>query len=159
MFQFERMETEEVILGDKENEYVKEALKADNIKRYIITRQKFKKPIFMIVGVKWVTGAMVKRAFKNDGFADLNFPIDATGQGVPVSLGPEVSTFSGGGESVGFTGSSNFIFAFRVKRVRVTKGGDADVDEYDGLFSASVEMMEVTLKGLNCCRWRKMTLE
>jgi hypothetical protein len=129
VFQFEKMVTEEIFLGEDEDVYVKEAVKAKNVQRYL-KRSKFKKPVFMIVGIKWVTGAVVKRVAKRDEGGKLLVSVDATGQGVPVSLGPEISVSSGSGDSVSFKGSSDFVFALRVRKVRISQDGEVDTDEF-----------------------------
>ena len=143
---FEKMVTEELILDGSEESYVREAIKATNVKRYL-ERNRFKKPLYMIVGVKWVTGAAAKSATARDKSDKLSVSLDATGEGIPLSIGPEASISRASGNALSFEGSSDAVIAFRVRRVRIRKEGDIDMREYSdgallGVDSASVDEEE-----------------
>lgn len=82
------------------------------------------------MGIKWVTGAAVKRVAKRDGSGRLVVLVDATGQEVPVSLGPEIFVSSGSVNSVSFKGFSDFVFALRVRRVRISQDSEVNINEF-----------------------------
>lgn len=118
VFRFEKMYTEEFF---PDEEYIQTALQKSPLATKILTKQK--KPLFIIVGVKTVSGAVVKRAHSRQTTGSLDVAFDAAlvGSPVPVSIGPSVTSSSGAKESVSFEGSDDFVFAIRVQKLRVKK--------------------------------------
>lgn len=112
------MHTEEFFPGE---EYIKELLQSSPVATRMLTKQH--KNLFVIVGVKTVSGAAVKRTHSRNIGGSLDISIDAAvaGSPVPASVGPSVISLSGRNESVSFEGSDDFVFAFRVQKLRVKR--------------------------------------
>ncbi|KAG6356101.1 hypothetical protein INS49_015486 [Diaporthe citri] len=117
-FRFEKMRTEEFF---PDGEYINTLLKRSPVATRMLTKQH--KDLFVIVGVKTVSGAAVKRAHSGNAGGSLDISIDATvaGSPVPASIGPSVVSSSEDNESVSFEGSDDFVFAFRVQKLRVKR--------------------------------------
>jgi hypothetical protein len=118
VFRFEKMHTEEFF---PDSAYVEALLQKSPVATRMLTKQR--KALFVIVGVKTVSGAAVKRARSGSIGGSLDISVDAAvaGSPVPVSVGPSVETSSGSKESVSFEGSDDFVFAFRVHKLRVKR--------------------------------------
>lgn len=112
------MHTEEFF---PDEEYIKELLQRSPVATRMLTKQH--KNLFVIVGVKTVSGAAVKRTHSRNIGGSLDISIDAAvaGSPVPASVGPSVVSSSGSNESVSFEGSDDFVFAFRVQKLRVKR--------------------------------------
>lgn len=82
------------------------------------------KPLYIIVGVKTVHGAAVKRSCSRatGGVLDLSMDMAMTGAPVPASIGPSIETSTGKLESVSFEQSDDFVFAYRVQRLQMSRG-------------------------------------
>lgn len=117
-FRFEKMHTHEFFPSE---EYIKALLQRSPVAGRILTQQR--KNLFVIVGVKTVSGAAVKRARYGNIGGSLDLSIDAAVVGLPVpaSVGPSVVFSSGSNESVSFEGSDDFVFAFRVQKLRMKR--------------------------------------
>lgn len=117
-FRFEKMHTEE-FFPDEEN--IKALVQKSPVATRMLTKQH--KPLFVIVGLKTVSGATVKRAHSRNVGGSLDISIDTAvaGSPVPASVGPSVASSSGRNEAVSFEGSDDFVFAFRVQKLRVKR--------------------------------------
>ena len=84
----------------------------------------------MIVGIKRVTGARVKNTVEMQRGVELKVALDGTVlTGAPVSIGPKVKYKTSGKDEMSFTGSTDFVFAFRLRKVRVKKN-ELELDDY-----------------------------
>lgn len=117
-FRFEKMHTEEFF---PDEEYIKGLLQGSPVAIRILEKQR--KNLFVIVGVKTVSGAAVKRAHSGNIGGSFDISIDAAlaGSPVPASVGPSVVSSSGNNESVSFEGSDDFVFAFRVQKLQMKR--------------------------------------
>lgn len=85
---------------------------------------RYRKPIYIITGLKIVTGAEVKTQKSSVLGGTLALEVDGTvwsGGTVPISVGPGVEGKLGKETSMKWEGSSDFVFAFRVSKVFVQK--------------------------------------
>lgn len=117
-FRFETMHTEEFF---PDEEYIKALVQKSPVATRMLNN--LHKPVFVIVGLKTVSGATVKRARSRNIGGSMDISIDAAvaGSPVPASVGPSVTSSSGRNESVSFEGSDDFVFAFRVQKLRVKR--------------------------------------
>ncbi|KAK4224122.1 hypothetical protein QBC38DRAFT_26713 [Podospora fimiseda] len=158
IFQFESVVTQNFF---PDEEYLKEIL----LKSPVVLRrmQKFRKPVFIVTGVKSVHGAVAKTVWKRNVGLNTSVGVDvvaaATGIPLPISgleVGPKVGTSKGKGGSSGFgSGGDEFVFAYRVLKVRVRGKGQVSQEEYvrgamlgvpgakDGDELVDLEMLEV----------------
>lgn len=117
-FRFEKMHTEEFFPNE---DYIKEVLQRSPVAIRMLEKQH--KNLFVIVGVKTVSGAAVKRAHSRNIGGSFDISIDAAlaGSPIPASVGPSVVSSSGSNESVSFEGSDDFVFAFRVQKLQMKR--------------------------------------
>jgi len=120
--QFERLETQ---LFDPDDEYLRKAVlepgpTGERVRDFIKSNPR--KAIYMITGVKvaiGARGALLSRTALGGG---LRLGVDATPfSGVPVSGGPAVGADRVLGRQIAFGGSSDFVFAYRLRRIIVGK--------------------------------------
>ncbi|KAI0101216.1 hypothetical protein F4814DRAFT_108471 [Daldinia grandis] len=119
-FSFERVETTQFFPNQ---EYLQRCIEAGPVRRYL-DKSRYRKPVYVITGIKTVTGAQAK-SFRSQGVGGtLNAEVDGTvwsGGTVPISSGPTIEVDQGRNTDVSWEGSSEFVFAFRVRKVLVEK--------------------------------------
>lgn len=84
-----------------------------------------------MTGIKAVTGATVKTS--DAAGKKSRMGVDADGTllgGMPVSLGPEAAIERHDGQSIAFDDSSEFVFAFRVQKIKISRKGDVTHEDY-----------------------------
>lgn len=126
-FRFEKMYTEEFFPDEK---YIKTLVQRSPVAVRMLCKQH--KTLFVIVGVKTVSGAAVRRAHSSNVGGSLDISIDGAvvGSPAPVSVGPSVVSSSGNNESMSFEGSDDFVFAFRVQKLRMKRHEDLGQEDY-----------------------------
>lgn len=128
VYSFAQMDTTEFFPDD---EYVRDALNAPAVKQYS-ERQRFSKSVYMVVGIKSVQGATVKTIRSSDRGAGLRAGVDlAVVGGPPVAPGGEAGGRLGNGEEVAFSDDKEFVFAFRVRKVRIRRSGVVAQNDYN----------------------------
>lgn len=150
-FKFDNMETVESFPNDA---FLETALRTLPMRSFW-ERHGPGKSLYVIVGTKTVSGVTIRRSRGEllSGVGDVGLDLAATG--VPVSVGPSVEISSSSRDTVSFEGSSDFVFAFRVRRIRLKASGivlqddynrgalfgnsSDDEDEADGLGAAELE--------------------
>lgn len=119
-FTFERIETTQFI---PQIDSLQTVIEADHVRRFLeISR--YRKPVYVITGIKTVFGAEAQSAHQRRTSSALATEVDGTiwsGGTVPVSGGPGIEVAVSRDQSVAWKGSSDFVFAYRVSRVTVTK--------------------------------------
>jgi hypothetical protein len=115
------------------DEYIQKAIEAASVVRYL-EKSRYRKPVFLITGVKTVTGAKSKTAKKRGGGGNVSAEVDGTmwsSGTVPVGGGPEFEIQRENVETTEWSASSDFVFAFRVRKVVVAREtGQAEDDDY-----------------------------
>lgn len=104
-------------------EYIAEAVKAPAVQAYLKEpRQRFAPVVslFLVTGMKIVKGARIKYSASTDTSINGNIGVDVVPLG--VSAGPKGHWSRVNEEDTEFSRSSEFIFAFRVKRLRFGRG-------------------------------------
>ncbi|KAK2611920.1 hypothetical protein QQS21_002026 [Conoideocrella luteorostrata] len=126
LYTFKEMATKEAFPS---TEYLEKMVKDGPVRKYL-ERFDFEKPVYVVVGTKAVCGTTVKQVLKKERSTDFKLSTDAMQTGVPISLGPEVKVGSKDGDTLGFTGSSDFVFAFRIRKIVVDRNFEI-VDQDD----------------------------
>ncbi|OCK74585.1 hypothetical protein K432DRAFT_338800 [Lepidopterella palustris CBS 459.81] len=132
VYTFDRVETTQFI---PKEEYVQKCIEAAPVRRYL-DKSRYRKPVYIITGLKTVTGARAK-SHKSRAFGgNLGVEVDGTiwsGGTVPIGGGPEVEGKTGMKEGTTWEGSSDFVFAFRVRKISVEKetGNVKENDDYN----------------------------
>lgn len=125
LYTFKEMTTKESF---PTNAYLEKMVRDGPVRKYL-ERFDFEKPVYVVVGIKAVSGTTVKQVLKKERSTDFKVSFDATQTGTPVSLGPEVKVGNKDGDTVGFTGSSDFVFAFRIRKIVVNR--NFEIEEID----------------------------
>ncbi|KAI1658709.1 hypothetical protein F4813DRAFT_388475 [Daldinia decipiens] len=119
-FSFDRIETTQFFPN---KDYLQRCIEAEPVRRYL-DKSRYRKPIYIITGIKTVTGAKAK-SFKSRGIGgSLSTEVDGTvwsGGALPISSGPTTEVNHGRNTDMSWEGSSDFVFAFRVRKVLVEK--------------------------------------
>jgi hypothetical protein len=116
-FTFQRLETEDFQPDDT---YVEAAMRTPGITSFLKAHPGMFVPpkLYMVTGIKVARGATAKsmRLQGIGGGASIGF--DGTGAGIPVAVGPAAELLKRRKEEVSFGASSDFVFAFRLSKVR-----------------------------------------
>lgn len=104
-------------------EYLKVAVNVPSVIE-VLEKQGYKKPFFMITGVKVVSGASKAVSTKKHGFGgDFSAQGDLTGAGAPgVSPGGRVGYDRDRSEHVEWESAEPYVFAFRLREVYYRQG-------------------------------------
>ncbi|KAI0544646.1 hypothetical protein F4679DRAFT_564144 [Xylaria curta] len=116
-YTFKDMITKEAFPTD---DYLEKMVKEDAVRKYL-ERFDFKKPIYIVVGTKAVSGTNFKQILRKERSTDLKLGADLTQTGAPASLGPEFVVSDNNNNTIGFKDSSDFVFAFRIRKILVTR--------------------------------------
>ncbi|KIW33856.1 uncharacterized protein PV07_00672 [Cladophialophora immunda] len=128
-FQFEALETVELWPTEQ---YLRARLNDPRVRSYLKHRRFRRKRVFMINGVKTVTGPSAKSSRSAEFGFSLDAGVDATPAiGVPGSVGARINPTSRTSQSHGWEGSDDFVFAFRVLELCVKDGSAVDSKVYD----------------------------
>ncbi|KAL2783355.1 hypothetical protein BJX66DRAFT_131538 [Aspergillus keveii] len=129
-FTFKTLETTEFIPTPS---YIQTCVEAENVRRYLqITR--YRRPVYIITGLKVVTGANASTLSSRTWGRTLAVEVDGTilsGGTVPIGGGPRVEGKVGIKAGTKREGSSDFVFAFRASKVLVGKVTGQAVSEED----------------------------
>lgn len=91
--------------------------------RYLAA-SRYRKPVYIITGIKVVTGVQASTLKSRTVGGSLDVNVDGTiltAGAVPIGGGPGVHGKVASKAGIEWKGSSDFVFAFRVSRVRVGK--------------------------------------
>lgn len=108
----------------------------------------FRKHVYMITARKVVRGARARSAFSRFLGAELKVGLDGALTGAPANFGPEVRAEWNGGESGSFDDSSDFVFAFRLRKVVVHRSGETTHVEYTKRAMYDADGRQAELQGL-----------
>ncbi|KAF4626073.1 hypothetical protein G7Y89_g12088 [Cudoniella acicularis] len=131
LYVFDRVDTTQFIAKE---EYLQTCIEATPVRRYL-DKSRYRKPLYIITGIKTVTGAKAK-SLKSCGVgANLGIELDGTvwsGGTMSIGGGPTIEGKTENKAGTTWEGSSDFVFAFRVRKVRVEQktGTVNDDDDY-----------------------------
>jgi hypothetical protein len=119
VFKFEKVVTVEFWPNDS---YITKCVSSTKIKNILqLTNYK---PLYLITGIKTVMGAKAKTEDSASRDVNASMEIDATGPSggtVPVKVEPKLELKKEDKVGMSFEGSSDFVFAFRIKKIVVDK--------------------------------------
>ncbi|KAI1427236.1 hypothetical protein F5Y12DRAFT_180742 [Xylaria sp. FL1777] len=117
-FIFESLETTQF---SPEPGYIHSCVSAEPVRRYL-EKSRYRKPVYIITGLKTARGATARSLKARTVDGDISVGADATSwTGVPVEGGIEIGSKIGGKEHVSWKGTSDFVFAFRVRKLVVER--------------------------------------
>jgi hypothetical protein len=134
------VETEQIWLAKKDaKDYVKKSVDGE-VKEYL-EGGKYKKPVFLITGVKVAKGAKsINSQDTRDKGGDLKVMVNVT-PSFPLKLGPEVEGKSSRVSETNFTGGEDFVFAYQLRKLVCSKNKPLKDGEYlkGALFDADTK--------------------
>ncbi|PGG96609.1 hypothetical protein AJ80_09810 [Polytolypa hystricis UAMH7299] len=119
VYTFDTLSTIEFLPTDA---YIQECLKSRAVARYLeqTRRQPNNRKLYIVTGIKAVSGARGSGFESSAHATTAGFELDSTAVGVPpVSFSPETKIRREGKAGVKWLGSSDFVFAYRVRRIDV----------------------------------------
>ncbi|KAH6713890.1 hypothetical protein BKA61DRAFT_52153 [Leptodontidium sp. MPI-SDFR-AT-0119] len=115
--------------------YIHASLKHPTVKSYM-EKSWWRTPVYLVTGIKIARGMSAESEKVRGHGGALSLGVDATllTGGVPIQAGPQVETASEKMESVSWSGGEDFIFAYRLVRIkkRLTSGEFTEVDYNKG---------------------------
>lgn len=144
-YEFNRLDIEFV---DPGREKIEEVVRAASQVDAYIKSSGFSSPVYMITGVMIARGAAVAETKSNEFGTHMRAGFDGTPAGAPTGGGPEVTLSSKSADGVSYGGSSDFVFAYRLREIVYEKGfmqskpyhkGGLYVDEEDGAEAQNTE--------------------
>ncbi|KAJ2987377.1 hypothetical protein NUW58_g4378 [Xylaria curta] len=143
-FIFEALETTQFCPDDS---YLQACVAAEPVQRYL-SKSRYRKPIYIITGLKTVSGAKVESLRTRVVDGGISPEVDATvWSGVPVGGGIEAGGQVGNRGAVAWEAASDFVFAFRVQKIMVEKRtGAVSSEDYKkgALLDAAIEKRNET---------------
>lgn len=146
-YKFDRLETQFI---EPDAAYARAAVEVPAVKKFLEEHKYTGKSIYMITGVKIARGASVKKNETQGIGGELSATFDGTAAaGIPVQAGPKFSLDRKTEVVETFNGSSDFVFAYSLRKISVrwsgqvrTKqiaGGDLHGYDEDGMGDSSEE--------------------
>jgi hypothetical protein len=112
------------------SEYLNHCVDSEAVRRWL-ERSGYSKPIYIITGLKVVTGAATNTLKSRTVGGNLSVEVDGTilsGGTVPIGGGPGIESKAATSQGTKWEGG-NFVFAFRASKVRVRKTGEVKSED------------------------------
>ncbi|KAI0543460.1 hypothetical protein F4679DRAFT_110541 [Xylaria curta] len=122
---FEYLETKYFLPDD---DYLALALEDIGVRAYLQVHN-WRKPVFLITGVKIARGARVSTESSSERSADVEVKANAESVGMPNEVGPKAGWESKKKKGVLYDGSTDYIFAYQLLRMMPKKGGKKVLNE------------------------------
>lgn len=122
---FSHLETKYFLPDD---EYLSQALEDAGVQAYFQVHN-WRKPVYLITGIKIARGASVSTESSKVRSTKAELKVDGSSLGVPVEVGPEASWESKYKRGISYAGSTDYIFAYQLTRIKFKRGGQKSVSE------------------------------
>ncbi|KAI0599833.1 hypothetical protein F4775DRAFT_548460 [Biscogniauxia sp. FL1348] len=118
LFIFDSLETTQFL---PKPSYLQACVAAEPVRRYL-SKSRYRKPVYVITGLKTVSGAKAKTLRTRAAGGNLSAEVDGSPLGgIPISSGPEIGGKKENRHEVSWESGSDFVFAFRVRKVLVAR--------------------------------------
>lgn len=108
--------------GEGSKEFIRECVESDGVREYF-EGSRWRKAVYMIVGLKIAKGARISKGSKRSKEGALDLMADGTAVGLPgVKVGPKVEGKVERGKGVEWEDEKSFVFAYRLRRIVCRKG-------------------------------------
>jgi hypothetical protein len=116
-----RLETRFIEHTDGLDEWINKIMREPAVEK-AIKRAKCEKNLYLVVGVKIVSGASMTKADSKQIDVSVRLGAELSSIGAPgVQIGPEIAIFKKRDAKDSFEGSSDFVFAYRLKEIYYRK--------------------------------------
>lgn len=123
--EFDVLETKYFLPDD---DYLAQAVNDPGVQAYFQVCN-WRKPVYLITGIKIARGSKVTSEKNTERSAQAEIKVDATGLGVPVEVGPEAAWESKKKSGISFAGSTDYIFAYQLMRIKPKRKGAGSKNE------------------------------
>lgn len=114
--------------GGESKEFIRRSMENEGVREFF-EGSRWRKCVYMIVGLKIAKGAKISKGSKKSKDGALDLMVDGTAVGVPgVKVGPKVEGKVERGEGVEWEDEKSFVFAYRLRKI-VCKKGKVKSDE------------------------------
>lgn len=110
--------------------YIYVSLQDSDVQEYLDASW-FEKPVYMITGLKIARGASAETAKEVEYQVQGETSVNVAPAGVPGTAGPSGKSVSRSRETAGFTGASDFIWAYRLIRIFKRKDDNVSQESYN----------------------------
>ncbi|KPM38865.1 hypothetical protein AK830_g7709 [Neonectria ditissima] len=120
VYEFNRVETTQFIPKD---DYIQTCIEAPAVRAHL-EKSRYRKPVYIITGIKTVYGAKAKTQTSRAHGGSASVAVDGTvwsGGAVPVGVEPGIEGRKETTHDTSWKESSDFVFAFRVRKVHVSR--------------------------------------
>jgi len=103
-------------------EYLEKCLQSQGVQRFLVA-SRYRKPLFIVTGIMVAKGANFAKSTSLESSSALS--ADLTASGVPIPVGPisQSSLVNTKSSGISFDATSDFVFAYRLKKITLRKGG------------------------------------
>ncbi|KAL1860722.1 hypothetical protein Daus18300_009065 [Diaporthe australafricana] len=127
-FAFDKIETTQF---SPREDFIRRCVETSAVRRFLEV-SRYRRPVFIVTGIKVVRGAKAKTSKSSSIGGSLGVEVDGTiwsGGMVPVSGGPSISGTISRKQGTSWEESSDFVLAYSVRMVKVSKGGQVSRDK------------------------------
>lgn len=83
-----------------------------------------RKPIYLITGLKIARGASASTETSTEMSTQAELKFDGTTSAIPINVGPEIGHDSKTARGISYSGSTDYIFAYRLTRIKPRRRGE-----------------------------------
>jgi len=91
----------------------------------------FRRPVYMITGLKIARGSVVETSLKKENGSEMKVGVNLAAVGAAVELGPKGSWKNDKESGAGWSKSTDYIFAYRLSRIKSKKDGSYSAEEFN----------------------------
>lgn len=103
---------------------------ADTGVRSYVEATKYRQPVFLITGIMVARKTSVSQTSTKDIHFHTQIGVDLTSLGAPVNLGPQGSIAGGHEDEVSSDESSDFVLAYRLMKIKITRKAAVSSTKY-----------------------------
>jgi len=107
--------------GKETKEYIQKSVEVDGVREYF-EGSRFRKSVYMIVGLKIAKGAKISHGLKKSKEGVLDLMADGSAVGIPAQVGPKFEHKKETGEGMKWEDEKSFVFAYRLRKITCKKG-------------------------------------
>lgn len=123
-----KFETLETSYFMPENEYFDQVLLDPDVQAYFEVTG-WRKPLYLITGIKIARGASASTETRTETSTHAELKFDGTMAAVPINVGPETDYDLTEARGVSYGGSTDYIFAYRLTRIKPNRWGEGSENQ------------------------------
>ncbi|KAF7556187.1 hypothetical protein G7Z17_g1664 [Cylindrodendrum hubeiense] len=114
-------------------DYITKCLEDEGVQNYMRVNKPWfgTSRLYMVTGIKVAYGASSTVRYAQSRGFHLRFGVDLTGLGIPLTIGPEFGRTNTLSVRQSQEGAEPFVFAFRLRRIKITGKGNIHHEQYD----------------------------